>query len=152
IIELTALSPKIVGYAVPPVSWRVFATFFCLWLVGSGSAIYQFWCPTEVKQFGSPTEYIAAHLDHINGIERRRVEEVLANGDRMSKRWAILIQKSIGTEPSEEGSATSEKKLIHAKRNILQSHFDYCNRRAPWARFAVGACYTLGFVALAFPS
>jgi hypothetical protein len=73
IIFNEAVATKLIFDTNATVSWRLFATYFGLCFIAAASGIYQALCPREVKQYSSPTEYIAAVSPHMSDIEEKRV-------------------------------------------------------------------------------
>jgi hypothetical protein len=63
--------------AAAHVSWRLLFTYFALCFLAIGSTIYQFACPGNIKQFGTPTDYIAATRPHMGDVMLGRMESLL---------------------------------------------------------------------------
>ena len=51
VVDFTRLSHELVGHDPPGVPWRLFAIYFGLCGVAVASALYQIYCPNEVKAF-----------------------------------------------------------------------------------------------------
>jgi hypothetical protein len=153
LIDLTDLSRILVQSTAersPAVPWRLFAAYFGLCLIAIASALYQWRCPSEIKLYPTASVYVGDVHSRISGIEEVRVERALEQGDAESKRVFAQIREPSGMPPT--SSEQVRQMRDHAKRNVLQAHYDFCNRRHPVARLAAFACYTIGFGALLVPS
>jgi hypothetical protein len=126
------------------VSWRLFARYFRLWLIGVGSAVYQIWCPAVIKLYGSGHEYVGTAAN-ISDMEDWRADEALRKGDEASKAERHRIVEVYRSEPIKE-------RMQRQRRETLQAHFDYCNRRYVFARWGASTFYVLGFIALSAAS
>jgi hypothetical protein len=146
--DLSRILVPLTGERPPSMPWRLFATYFGLCLIAVASALYQWRCPSEIKLYPTASVYVGDVSSRISGIEEMRVERALEEGDAESKRILAQIRELPGQPHPEQLQQARE----HAKRNVLQAHYDFCNRRYPIARFAAAVCYTAGFVALLVPS
>jgi hypothetical protein len=120
------------------VSWRLFATYFGLCFIAVASGIYQALCPREVKQYGSPTDYIAGVAPHLSSVEEERVRDA--------------VEMELAKRSPTTGALDSILDSRTDKRKLLQDHFDLCNRLDPTARSVVGACYIIGAAILFVPT
>lgn len=150
VVDFSRLSHELVGHDPPGVPWRLFATYFGLCGVAVASALYQIYCPNEVKAFPSASAYVAGYYADISGIEMRRVDLAAENGDQESRRMYALAQESLTRETNSLDDL--ERRRANVKRNTLQIHYDLCNRSNAGVRRAMALFYRVGFLALAVPS
>jgi hypothetical protein len=134
------------GASPQTVPLRLFATYFGLCFVGVGSSVYQWKCRDEVKRYGSGVDYIAAVLQHLSNIEEDRIVQALRDGDEASRAVLEEITAHYSSSRAEIKSDADlrEHRKENFRRDLLQAHYDLCNRQPKWARYAVGICYTLG--------
>jgi hypothetical protein len=102
-----------------------------------------------VKQYGSPTEYIDAVSRPMSGIEEERVRRDLgaqARAELERNYKAQIIHPQIKSEEDRR-----REELID-RANVLQTHFDQCNRSYPRWRSVVGGCYLAGAFFLFWPT
>jgi hypothetical protein len=152
--KFSVLSPQLVGQ-IPAVPWQLFATFFGLWLVGAGSGVYLCCGPGEVKLHATSGGYAGEVAARISFLEMERVCDVLAQGDDGSRARLKEINESVYLGPPSDKPRSEEDRARGREqqwRDLLQAHFEFCNRRFAAARFAVAVLYGLGFTALAIPS
>lgn len=121
----------------PP--FRLFATYFALCLVAVGSALYQWLCPAEIKQYPGASEYVGGVAPELSSIEYARMRKEVEHGDTVGNAAYQEMRKGAG-----DGA--------DFKRNILKLYFDYCNRRYQRMRFVVAICYGIGFAILGIMS
>ena len=150
VVEFTRLSRELVGHDPPGDPWRLFATYFGLCGVAVASALYQIYCPNEVKAFPSASAYVAGYFSDISGIEMRRVDLAVENGDQESQRMYALTQEQLAR--ATDSLDDLERRRANVKRNTLQIHYDLWNRSNASVRRAMAVLYRLGFLALAVPS
>src|SRR5262249_16213486 len=127
-----------------------FAMYFGLCFVALASSVYQWKCPREVKRYASPVDYIAGVLPHISEIETARVEYNLEQRDPQT--FGVIRHNHPRFSPGGRSDADRRAHQQDYVRNILQRHFDICNRESLWARWVVGTCYVLGGLILLVPA
>jgi hypothetical protein len=149
VVEFTRLSGRLTENADGE-PWRLFATYFGLCSVAVASALYQAFCPNEVKAFPSASAYVAGYFSDISSIEMDRVQIALENGDDASKEALEWVQHQARVNPLVREDPSQRRE--DAKRNTLQIHYHLCNRSRRGVRRTVAWCYRLGFVALLVPS
>lgn len=149
--SLTKLVPWLGdGTESPDPPYRLLATYFGLCLIAVASAVYQSYCPAEIKQYATGSNYVGTSVEQMSPIELQRIEEVLRHGDEESAaRLEGLLRVLERQYPDPE---VLEQTRLRAKRNVLQLHFDFCNRSAPIARAVVHGCYIVGTIALLMPA
>jgi hypothetical protein len=124
----------------PP--WRLFATYFGLCFVAVASALYQWRCPSEIKLYPSASEYVGRISPEMSEIELARVRKILQEADIATQLTAENRDRAFGDPPLPLESPG------RVKRDLLQLHFDLCNRSSPIARMIVAGCYGFGFLIL----
>jgi hypothetical protein len=149
----------------PP--WRLSLTYFGLVSIAIASAIYQAFCPQEVKKYDSGTDYILAVGSQISRTELERVEHALRTGDEGAQRTLHRLEQqySYVRMARDEFDRTIEGGLVKGLdrkreseefgnyiRELLQAHYDLCNRIARAARWTMKVTYAMGFVLLTIPS
>lgn len=144
----------------PPI--RLFAIYFGLCWIAVASTLYQVLCPPEIKRFPDPTEYNARYGPNISSTELDRVEKALVEGDDRSRAEFERITQYFPTqiEPTRESSGristvgldVNREAATEYRREILQAHYDLCNRLWPLARLLALSCYMLGVIFLLAPS
>ena len=152
-IEWTKLSKFIDGEpaaAGPPL--RLFATYFGLCLVAIASAIYQWKCPDVIKLYPTASMYVGQVGPQMSRIEQDRVELILREGDEESRarHRGQALGSDFAAEPKSEDEIEARRPIIRS--NMLQLHYDLCNRSSPLARLGVTYCYRVGVLVLLIPA
>jgi hypothetical protein len=153
LFELSALSRKLFAHTndpPQPVAWRLFAAYFGLCFVALASFVYQWKCPREVKTYETPVNYIAGVLPHISDIEAARIENDLRERDPAA--FKAIRERHAYERPDIRNDADFRAHWKDYQRNVLQAHYDICNREPLWARWLVGTCYILGGIILLVPA
>jgi hypothetical protein len=77
--------PKELGGSTPVagsgISMRLLLVYFGLCFVAAGTALYGFFCPPEVKQYGSANGYVAGDGDSIKSMVLDAIQARLARSD-----------------------------------------------------------------------
>jgi hypothetical protein len=149
IIFNEAVATKLIFDTNATVSWRLFATYFGLCFIAAASGIYQALCPREVKQYSSPTEYIAAVSPHMSDIEEKRVRVRL---DAHAKAEVERGYRQVIPFPTIKNDDDARREAMRDRSNVLQAHFDQCNRSYSRWRGVVGACYLAGAFVMFWPT
>jgi hypothetical protein len=124
--------------------------------------LYQIFCPTEIKRFSRPEEYVRSQYEIFQRADpQNRIAIVLARlhpQDDAAQRSRIetLYRSSVTAETaSERSNAKAELNAIlsdlhgHAVQAYLLDQYDKSNLRYPFARWLCLACYGAGCVILA---
>jgi hypothetical protein len=135
-----------------PRPWRLLVTYFGLCFVGVGSGLYHMFCPPELKRYPGATDYVAAIAPHMSRIEEGRVRDALAKGDADSMKLHAEIGELLKTLPSPRNDVEFYARNQEVRREILQAHFDLCNRSWFPARVAAFTLFAAGTIILLIPA
>jgi len=92
VVDYLALSRHLFssGDTISNISWRLIFIYFGLIFLAIGSAIYQFFCPVEIKQFATSADYIAATWPHMGDLMRGRLESDLKQNPNSSEEFTVM--------------------------------------------------------------
>jgi hypothetical protein len=131
------------------ISSNLLMTYLGLCCLSLGTLLYQFWCPTEIKLHGSPTEFIADALDFTSEIGWKRIERQIGiKGADIAK--YIPDKKSIDEIYNPPPRPNNDDP--HSRRSMLELHYSKMNARSPILRHWAAGAYCVGFLLLAFPA
>lgn len=120
--------------------------YFGLCLIAVASALYQLFCPNEVKKYGAAEDYIAFAKEHyspfIIDALKRKLEEI---------KLPEAIQRILNAANDHYNNLEVINKE-DLKSDMLRVYYTYQNRKAIYFRLPVAIFYVLGFLALSIPS
>jgi hypothetical protein len=156
---------------------RLYFIYFGLTLLGIGSIVYQFACPSEVKEHGSAWEFVSREAEAIN---QQRLDAIC--GALIRWRYGALLEalpapfrdlraaRQRLSHVSIAGAVTDDDKKLLAmfegplapldhdlhrwkqKNELMTDYFVPLKHVRSTARVTVLGCYAAGFAFLAYPT
>lgn len=142
---------KEVGGAEPEeahVSSRLLLVYLGLTLVAIGAALYQLFCPPDVKYYGDTNAYVGGVTPTIKDYRFRAMEDRLRKSIFKDRYMDVRnMYKGI----KEEKDFTDEDKAT-INNGVLHVYFEYLNKENFPARCIAGWAFVLGYCVLLIPS
>jgi len=134
------------------VSWRLVLLYFGFCFLAGGAAIYQFFCPAEVKEFGTPIDYISAMRPQMGDVMFGRLESTLSKHKNCSKEFTQFQKHMLDRQGRYSQKADRDEIFEAYKRDVLELNFRSLNASSPILRMVTAAFYVVGSIILAIPS
>lgn len=149
VVEFLSLARPFGAHSGTDVSLRLILIYLGLCAVSAAVIIYGWFCPTEVKHYGSAAAYVQGDGPSLRGFVIDNISKTLAADERyfpqmkeLSDDFGLIAHRRPVTDDDNERYRTEH----------LHIHFDYLNRIHPVARLGTVVCYVVGFGLLAIPS
>jgi hypothetical protein len=119
--------------------------------------VFSFFCPSEVKHFGTSAAYVAGDGQSIGDIAFEPIESALRNAEpyttayrRIRERYTPLgLSMDYGIEQRRKDD---EEAKYQINNGLLHLYFDYLDNQHPYWRLVTGISFLVGFIALGIPS
>lgn len=131
------------------VSYRLILLYLGLCAVSLGVLIYGWYCPNEVKHYGSAAAFVQGDGPSLRGFVIDNISTTLVEDKRYHDQMVELSQEfgEIG-----QSRQVTENDRERYRTEHLHLYFDYLNRSHPYARAIAVVSYAIGFGLLAIPS
>ena len=150
VVQYLSLSKSLGGESsAGGISLRLIFIYFGLCAVALGATVYSFWCPPEVKQYGSANAYIGGDGPTIGDRAVEKIEEELRVSPYV---YDLQENETKSRAPFSATFAVNEKSEMKLKNGMLRIYFDYKNWSHPRARSTSTVAYAVGFTLLLIPS
>lgn len=131
------------------VSYRLILLYLGLTGVAGGVLVYGWYCPNEVKHYGSAAAFVQGDGPSLRGFVIDEINQVLSQHKPYSnklQKLSLELTNEADVQPLNEGD-WEKYRIEH-----LHLYFDYLNESHRLPRLMVCLLYTLGFGLLAIPS
>jgi hypothetical protein len=147
------LSPPLdVRNALAAVEPRLLFIYFGLCFIALGSCLFTTCCPPQVKKYASPEEYIAGEESSLSERGVILVEQALANGDKITKRWVRELEEWYERRPSAQSLEEVRRRGANLFRYKMHIYYELLDRKRVAFRWITTLAYIIGFVALMIPA
>ena len=131
------------------VSYRLIFLYLGLCAVSLGVLIYGWFCPNEVKHYGSAAAFVQGDGPSLRGFVIQDISMRLAADPRYKGQMQDLSDE-YGTAAQSRPLTIDDRERYRTEQ--LHVYFDYLNRTYPVARTITVVSYGVGFGLLAIPS
>jgi len=132
----------------PHASSRLLLVYLGLTVVAIGAALYQLFCPPDVKHYGDTNAYVGGVTQTIREYRMREIEKRLRDSI-FADRLMHVRDMYNGIKP-ELTFGPEEKAEIN--NGVLHLYFEFLNKEYASIRFIAAWAFTTGFAILAIPS
>jgi hypothetical protein len=149
IVEFLNLARVVEARSGSEVSYRLILIYLGLCAISLGVVIYGWFCPVEVKHYGSAAAYVQGDGPSLRGFVIDEIGKLLEGSplrDRLEECGKQLNHKHLHSLP------ISDDELDRYRIEVLHLHFEYLNLSHPLARSICFWTYVVGFGLLAVPS
>jgi len=151
IVAHLTLSKDVFGDAADQTLTRWLAVYVGLVFIAIASAVFVTRCPSEVKRYGSPEEYIAGDEPPMSDKQIAILESKLEVGDDIARKdsadYAAYYFGRPG--PDIEELRRNGQQLHRVRMNLF---YEMQDRSRPIARWTAAICFLSGFICLSVPS
>lgn len=155
-LHFIQISKELVGMGTPnsggPIPFRLMATYFGLCFIAVGSALYNVFCPQEIRRHATAAEYIGQGGEKMSILEMRAIEGFVERGDELATTSLGNFRLRENSRPFPNDPTEHRERLRLSEGAVLDIYFHMLNRKHPNARTACGAFFALGFTFLLVPS
>lgn len=131
---------------------RLFYFYFGFTFLGLGSLLYQIFCPSLIKDYGSDRIFIR---EEVSLMTEKRFRLVLSFLDQNGETSPIEIDDLLERHEASKKTSTldvKQKEEAAAATDLMLMQWQSENWSLPIIRMAVFILYSLGFLVLAIPS
>jgi len=134
-----------------PNVWRIWLLFYGSFFLALATLLYSYFCPPDVKRYGSPYEKANAETEHVhrlggmNGVAREYSEEYDGLSDREDEIYPFL-KMELGNPPAD---ASAQLKRI--SKCLVQTWL-MRNLKRPRLRATIYILFALGLALIAVPA
>ena len=149
IVQFLNLIQELNGSHHLGVSYRLIFLYLGLCSVSLGVLAYSWFCPNEVKYYGSAASFVQGDGPSLRGFVIDDINRTLAADERYRPK---LQELSDELRAIKESRTVSDRDTERYRTENLHLYFDYLNRRYPAARVFTVLAYIIGFGLLGIPS
>jgi hypothetical protein len=142
------LARELGGVGDAQISYRLILIYFGLCAISLGAMIYGWYCPNEVKHYGSAAAYVNGDGPSLRGFVIDEIgSELESSAQRQKLEAATDAQRAVA-----EMRVLTDADHQKYRTEILHLYFAHLDTSHPLARAICFRSYVLGFVLLAIPS
>ncbi|MGM4958111.1 hypothetical protein [Bradyrhizobium sp. 604_D8_N2_3] len=149
VVSFLNLIKELNGSPDAGVSYRLIFLYLGLCAISLGVLVYGWYCPNEVKHYGSAAAFVQGDGPSLRGFVIDNISKMLADNKRYHAQMMELSDefRSIG-----QNRTVTESDRERYRTEHLHLYFDFLNRSHPAARAVAVVSYAIGFGLLAVPS
>lgn len=148
VVEFLSLVRSVEAHSGAEVSYRLILIYLGLCAISLGVVVYGWFCPNEVKHYGSASAYVQGDGPSLRGFVIDDIGRLLESS---AQRPRLVIISDALQEKIRRGMPPDED-FDKYRIEVLHLHFEYLNSSHPIARAVCFWSYLIGFGLLAIPS
>lgn len=149
VIEFLNLARSVAAHSGAEVSYRLILIYLGLCAISVGVLVFGWFCPNEVKHYGSASAYVRGDGPSLRGFVINDIGELL---EKSNQRARLEIISTELHDKKRSGGVITDDDYERYRIEVLHLHFDYLNSSHPVARAICFGSYVVGFGLLAIPS
>lgn len=149
VVEFLNLARAVEAHSGAEVSYRLILIYLGLCAISVGVVVYGWFCPNEVKHYGSASAYVQGDGPSLRGFVIDDIGKLLENS---AQRRRLQIISDALQERVQRGIEVTDEHLERYRIEMLHLHFEYLNSSHRIARAICLWSYVIGFGLLAIPS
>jgi predicted membrane channel-forming protein YqfA (hemolysin III family) len=149
VIDFLNLARAVDAHSGAEVSYRLILIYLGLCSISVGVVVYGWFCPNEVKHYGSASAYVQGDGPSLRGFVIDDIGRLLENS---AQRPRLQVISDALQERVRRGVEITDEQFERYRIEMLHLHFEYLNSSHPVARAICVWSYLIGFGLLAIPS
>jgi predicted membrane channel-forming protein YqfA (hemolysin III family) len=149
VVDFLNLARSVEAHSGAEVSYRLILIYLGLCAISVGVVVYGWFCPNEVKHYGSASAYVRGDGPSLRGFVINDIGKLL---ETSAQRDRLEVSSNELHEKSRRDVEITDEDFDRYRIEVLHLHFEYLNSSHGAARAICFWSYVVGFGLLAIPS